>query len=86
MDEMQRAFNLTTAALLDTMRIADERDVKQNEKILVMEKKVEKIQQNIDTLNLKLDDLKFQVLIFFYEIKYVYEFISNLFFLILRST
>lgn len=60
-DEMQRAFNLTTTALIETIRVADERDVKQNEKIIAMEKRVEKMQQNIDSLNLLLNDLKFQV-------------------------
>ena len=61
MDEMQRAFNLTTTALIDTIRIADERDVKQNEKIILMEKRVEKMQQSIDSLNILLNDLRFQV-------------------------
>jgi hypothetical protein len=61
MDEMQRAFNLTTTALIDTIRIADERDVKQNEKILIMEKRFEKMQLNVDSLNILLNELKFQV-------------------------
>ena len=52
MDEMERAFNLTTTALIDTIRIADERDIKQNEKISTMEKRIEKLQQDIETLDL----------------------------------
>jgi hypothetical protein len=61
MDEMQRAFNMTTSALLETIRIADERDLKQNEKIVAIEKKVDKMNQNIDSLESLLNDLKFQV-------------------------
>jgi hypothetical protein len=63
MDEMQRAFNLTTTALIDTIRIADERDLKQNEKILTMEKRFEKMQLNVDSLNILLNELKFQVIL-----------------------
>lgn len=61
MDEMQRAFNVTTSALLETMRIADERDLKQNERIGSIEKRVERMQQSIDTLDALLTELKFQV-------------------------
>lgn len=61
MDEMQRAFNVTTSALLETMRVADERDLKQNERIKIIERQVEKMQQTIDSLENVLNDLKFQV-------------------------
>lgn len=61
MDEMQRAFNMTTSALLETIRIADERDIKQNERIVNIERRVEKMQNSMDALESFIDDLKFQV-------------------------
>ena len=61
MDEMQRAFNVTTSALLETIRIADERDLKQNERIVTIERRVEKMQNSMEALENLLNDLKFQV-------------------------
>lgn len=63
MDEMQRAFNVTTSALLETMRIADERDIKQNERLVSLDKRVEKMQQSMEAFENLLNDLKFQVII-----------------------
>ena len=61
MDEMQLAFNLTTTALLDTIRIANERDVKQNERIGPLERRLEKALHTLDSLSLFVTELKFQV-------------------------
>lgn len=65
MDEMQRAFNVTTSALLETMRIADERDVKQNERIGSIERRVERMQKSMEALESLLGELKFQVKLYF---------------------
>lgn len=71
MDEMQRAFNVTTSALLETMRIADERDLKQNERIGSIEKRVERMQQSIDALDALLTELKFQTDILIWTIIFI---------------
>lgn len=63
MDDMQKAFNLTTTALLETIRVADERDVKQNEKITNIEKRVDKMQKSIESAENLLNEVKFQVII-----------------------
>ena len=60
MDEMQKAFNLTTSALIDTIRVADERDFKQNDKINFIEKKIEKIEQNLELINKIIDNVEFR--------------------------
>jgi hypothetical protein len=39
MDEMEIAFNKTSTALVETTRIANERDQKQHEKIIYLEKR-----------------------------------------------
>jgi len=61
---MQKAFNLTLSALIDTIRVADERDIKQNERIILVEKKLDKMKNTVDSLSVFLNDLKFQVNIF----------------------
>lgn len=71
MDEMQRAFNVTTSALLETMRIADERDLKQNERIVSIERRVEKMQHSIDSLESLLSELKFQTDILIWTIIFI---------------
>ena len=58
---MQKAFNLTLTALIDTIRVADERDIKQNDRIIMVEKKLDKLKYTVDSLNVFLNDLKFQV-------------------------
>lgn len=58
---MQRAFNVTTSALLETMRIADERDLKQNERIVSIERRVERMQKSMEAFEGLLGELKFQV-------------------------
>ncbi|RNA29757.1 SUN domain-containing ossification factor isoform X3 [Brachionus plicatilis] len=60
MDEMQKAFNLTTSALIDTIRVADQRDIKQNEKIFFIEKKIEKMEQNLNEINKFISGVKIQ--------------------------
>lgn len=75
MDEMQLAFNLTTTALLDTIRIADERDLKQNERILSVEKKLEKLNATMESLDSFLGDVKFQSDIIMWTIIIVMNFI-----------
>ena len=63
LDEMQKAFNVTTTALIKTIQVADERDIKQNERIMVVEKRLDKMQQTVDSLSLFLNELEFQVFI-----------------------
>jgi hypothetical protein len=58
---MQKAFNLTLTALIDTIRVADERDIKQNDRIIVVEKKLDKMKTTVDSLSVFLSELKFQV-------------------------
>jgi hypothetical protein len=60
---MQKAFNVTTTALIKTIQVADERDIKQNERIMVVEKRLDKMQQTVDSLSLFLNELEFQVFI-----------------------
>ncbi|CAF0836473.1 unnamed protein product [Brachionus calyciflorus] len=60
MDEMQKAFNLTTSALIDTIRVADERDIKQNEKIILIEKKIDKIEKSLVEVDIFLNEVKLQ--------------------------
>jgi hypothetical protein len=60
LDEMEKAFNLTLTALIDTIRVADERDIKQNDRIVIVEKKLEKMKNTIDTLGGFLNEIKFQ--------------------------
>ena len=71
LDEMQKAFNLTLTALIDTIRVADERDIKQNDRIILVEKKLDKMRNTVDSLSLFLNELKFQVNIFICIIKNV---------------
>jgi hypothetical protein len=61
---MQKAFNLTLTALIDTIRVADERDIKQNDRIILVEKKLDKMRNTVDSLSSFLNELKFQVNIF----------------------
>jgi Na+/phosphate symporter len=63
LDEMQKAFNVTTTALIKTIQVADERDIKQNERIMVVEKRLDKMQQTVDSLSSFLNELEFQVFI-----------------------
>ena len=63
MDEMEIAFNKTTTALIDTTRIANERDHKQHEKITALEKRLDKLQKNYESLNSAFKDLKLQVIL-----------------------
>ena len=58
---MQKAFNLTLTALIDTIRVADERDIKQNDRIIIVEKRLDKIKHTVDSLSIFLNELKFQV-------------------------
>ena len=58
---MQKAFNLTLTALIDTIRVADERDIKQNDRIILVEKKLDKMKTTVDSLSVFLSELKFQV-------------------------
>lgn len=60
---MQKAFNVTTTALIKTIQVADERDIKQNERIMVVEKRLDKMQQTVDSLSSFLNELEFQVFI-----------------------
>jgi hypothetical protein len=62
MDEMERAFNLTTSALKDTIRVADERDIRQNERIAALEKRLSTVQDSFDVFETFLNELKIQVL------------------------
>ena len=71
LDEMQKAFNLTLTALIDTIRVADERDIKQNDRIILVEKKLDKMRNTVDSLSSFLNELKFQVNIFICIIKNV---------------
>lgn len=72
MDEMQRAFNLTTSALKNATRIADERELKLQERIAAVEKRLESTQTFIDSLNLYILELKFETdLIMFVGIVFV---------------
>jgi len=71
LDEMQKAFNLTLTALIDTIRVADERDIKQNDRIILVEKKLDKMRNTVDSLSSFLNELKFQVNIFLCLIKNV---------------
>ena len=68
---MQKAFNLTLTALIDTIRVADERDIKQNDRIILVEKKLDKMRNTVDSLSSFLNELKFQVNIFICIIKNV---------------
>jgi hypothetical protein len=61
MDEMELAFNKTATALIDTTRIANDRDHKQHEKITALEKRLDKLQKSLETFNLAVNDLKLQV-------------------------
>ena len=61
MDEMEIAFNKTATALIDTTRIANDRDHKQHEKITALEKRMDKLQKSLDIFNSLLSDLKLQV-------------------------
>ena len=61
MDEMERAFNFTTTALIETTRISDDRDFKQHERIILLEKKLEIIQNAIESINTFANNLKLQV-------------------------
>ena len=61
MDEMEIAFNKTSTALVETTRIANERDQKQHEKIIYLEKRLEKLQKYNDAINSSIKDLKLQV-------------------------
>ena len=69
---MQRAFNLTTSALKNATRIADERELKLQERIASVEKRIESTQTFIDSLNLYILELKFETdLIMFVGIVFV---------------
>ena len=48
-DEMQKLFNKTTMALIDANKMSDERDSKQSERIKIIEKRLDSLQ---NTLNL----------------------------------
>lgn len=65
---MQKAFNLTLTALIDTIRVADERDIKQNDRIILVEKKLDKMKTTVDSLSVFLSELKFQVNIIYYAL------------------
>jgi len=67
MDEMERAFNLTTSALKDTIRVADERDIKQNERIVALEKRLNTVHESFDVFETFLNDLKLQVFNFYHK-------------------
>ncbi len=61
---MERAFNFTTTALIETMRVSDERDLKQHERIILLEKRLEILQSTMESFNIFLENLKFQVSLF----------------------
>ena len=63
MEEMEKAFNLTTTALIDTTRIADERDLKYVEQLILVESRLEKLENTVEMFNSFLEDLKVKVLI-----------------------
>jgi len=62
MDEMEIAFNRTSSALVESNRIANERDQKLHEKIINLEKRLEKVQKNNDIVNISNKDLKLPVI------------------------
>jgi hypothetical protein len=47
-DEMQKLFNKTTNALIDANKIGDERDAKQSERIKIIEKRLDSLQNTIN--------------------------------------
>lgn len=61
MEEMEKTFNFTTAALKEATRISDERDHKQHERIIMLEKRLEVLQKTVDSYTILFDNLKFQV-------------------------
>jgi hypothetical protein len=61
MDEMESTFNFTTTALKQATRVSDERDHKQHERIIMLEKRLEALQNLCDSYEAIFDDLKFQV-------------------------
>jgi hypothetical protein len=75
MDEMEIAFNKTSTALVETTRIANERDQKQHEKIIYLEKRLEKLQKYNDAINSSIKDLKLQVTL---EIIFIIEILLGL--------
>jgi hypothetical protein len=47
-DEMQKLFNKTTNALIDANKISDDRDAKQSERIKLIEKRLDSLQNNVN--------------------------------------
>lgn len=62
MDEMETRFNFTTTALKEATRLSDTRDLKQHERIITLEKRLEIMQQSLASSLKTIDDLKFQVI------------------------
>lgn len=83
MDEMERAFNLTTSALKDTIRVADERDIKQNERIVALEKRLSTVQESFDVFETFLNDLKLQV--FKFDYKLFFDFLKLFVFIVFQD-
>lgn len=61
MDEMERTFNFTTTALKEATRVSDERDHKQHERIIMLEKRLETLQKLCDSYEAIFENLKFHV-------------------------
>lgn len=60
MDEMESRFNFTTTALKEATRVSDTRDLKQHERIITLEKRLEILQKSLVSSLKTIDDLKFQ--------------------------
>lgn len=58
---MERTFNFTTTALKEATRVSDERDHKQHERIIMLEKRLEALQKLCDSYEATFANLKFQV-------------------------
>ncbi len=61
MEEMETTFNFTTSALKEATRVSDERDQKQQMKIIELEKRLEILQQAVDSLGLYIENITYQV-------------------------
>ncbi len=61
MEEMETTFNFTTNALKEATRVSDERDQKQQMRIIELEKRLELLHQTIDSLVVYVEKITFQV-------------------------
>ena len=62
MDEMETTFKITTDALEEATRVSDERDQKQHERIIELEKRLDELHETIKVFSVDLENVTFQVI------------------------